>query len=260
MSRLLRGALGGLLAATSAAGGACDPASFLVAIDPGHSPREPGALSARGRGEYRFNDDLADVLVAELAKAGLKNVLLTRERGDDIALLQRTAAANRHSARLFISLHHDSVQPHYLVPWEVDGQRRFYSDAFSGYSLFYSQKNADPGASLAFARLLGARLRAAGFVPTPHHADPIRGEHRELVDPGRGIYRFDGLAVLRSARMPALLVEAGVIVNRRDEALLREPARQHAFARVIAQAVADFCDAEDGRATQAPMNTGGRHG
>lgn len=41
--------------------------------------------------------------------------------------------------------------------------------------------------------------------------------------------------------MPALLVEAGIIVNREDEPRLGAPACQRKFARVITQAVADFC-------------------
>ena len=237
-----RCALCALLAGgTAAAAAACDPAAFLVAVDPGHTPRRPGAVSARGIPEYRFNDDLAGVLVGELAKAGFRDVLLTRKPGSEIALLQRTAAANRRGARLFLSIHHDSVQPRYLAPGDVDGRRRSYSDAFSGYSLFFSRENADPDASLAFARLLGTRLRTSGFTPTLHHAEQIGGENRELVDAQRGIYRFDALAVLKSARMPALLVEAGIIVNRGDELRLREPAHQRKFARVITQAVADFC-------------------
>ncbi|MFC5477780.1 N-acetylmuramoyl-L-alanine amidase family protein [Massilia suwonensis] len=236
-----RGALCILLAGGTA--GACDPASFPVAIDPGHTPRQPGAASARGIPEVRFNDELAAALVAELAKAGFPNVALTREPGEDISLLNRSAAANRRGARLFVSIHHDSVQPRYLSAWEVDGRRRFYSDVFSGYSLFFSRDNADPASSLAFARLLGTRLRTAGFVPTLHHAQQIQGEKRELVDAWRGIYRFDALVVLKSARMPALLVEAGIIVNRHDEPSLREPAQQRAFAHRIALAVADFCEA-----------------
>jgi N-acetylmuramoyl-L-alanine amidase len=229
-----------LLAGSTA--GACDPASFPVAIDPGHTPRQPGAASARGIPEVRFNDELAAALVAELDKAGFPNVALTREPGVNISLLNRTAAANRRGARLFVSIHHDSVQPRYLSAWEVDGRRRFYSDVFSGYSLFFSRNNTEPSASLAFAQLLGTRLRTAGFVPTLHHAQKIPGENRELVDAWRGIYRFDALAVLKSARMPALLVEAGIIVNRHDESRLREPARQRVFAHMIAQAVADFCE------------------
>jgi N-acetylmuramoyl-L-alanine amidase len=42
-----------------------------------------------------------------------------------------------------------------------------------------------------------------------HHAEPVAGESRELIDRALGIYRYDELAVLRTATMPAVLFEAG---------------------------------------------------
>ena len=40
-------------------------------------------------------------------------------------------------------------------------------------------------------------------MPTFHHAEPIKGENRELVNRDLGIYRFDDLIVLKSAATPA---------------------------------------------------------
>ena len=54
---------------------------------------------------------------------------------------------------------------------------------------------------------------AAGEKPSLYHAEPIAGENRPLLDRRLGVHRFDGLAVLKTATMPAVLVEAGVIVN-----------------------------------------------
>jgi N-acetylmuramoyl-L-alanine amidase len=38
------------------------------------------------------------------------------------------------------------------------------------------------------------------------------------------VHYFDNLAVLKTARIPALLFEAGVIVNRDEELRMRDPA------------------------------------
>jgi N-acetylmuramoyl-L-alanine amidase len=113
-----------------------------------------------------------------------------------------------------------------------------YSDRFRGYSLFVSRQNAQPEASLACARAVGAALQQAGFVPTAHHAEPIEGENRPWADQARGVYFYDGLRVLRTAPMPALLVEAGVIVHREEARAAASDAYRARFAAALAQGLA----------------------
>jgi N-acetylmuramoyl-L-alanine amidase. len=43
---------------------------------------------------------------------------------------------------------------------------------------------------------------------------------RLLVDPEAGVYRYDQLIVLRQTHVPAVLLEAGSIINRNEELLL----------------------------------------
>ncbi|MDQ7833524.1 MAG: N-acetylmuramoyl-L-alanine amidase [Desulfovibrionaceae bacterium] len=249
MSRLVQTVLVLLLFAipVQAASGVGRPAKSLAdtvaAVDVGHSPKRPGATSARGVPEYRFNLELARRVVAELRAAGLVRAFLLDEAGTDIPPAGRAALANRKKADILISIHHDSVQPHYLATWPFDGRQRKYCDRFSGYSLFFSAKNPAAAASIDLGKSIGESLRSAGFTHTTHHAEAIPGENRELIDPERGLYRYDGLAVLYRARMPAVLVEAGVIVNRDEETALADPARQERMARAIAQGVATYAAA-----------------
>ena len=86
---------------------------------------------------------------------------------------------------------------------------------FAGFSIFVSQRNPRYEESLRCAKAIGEALVAAGEKPSLYHAEPIAGENRPLLDRRLGVHRFDGLAVLKTATMPAVLVEAGVIVNRR---------------------------------------------
>jgi N-acetylmuramoyl-L-alanine amidase len=53
---------------------------------------------------------------------------------------------------------------------------------------------------------------------------------RELVDATNGVYRYDQLIVLRTTQMPAVLLEAGSIVNRKEELELAKPDRGGAHA------------------------------
>jgi len=221
----------------------CDPAAFPLVVDAGHGPRRLGAQSARGVPEYVFNRRLAEQVVAALRAAGFDRADLLDPVGEDLAPAARAARANARQARLLVSIHHDAVQPRYLDGWTVDGRSQHYSDRFAGYALFYSGTSRQAGPSLELARLIGRELRRAGLAFTRHHAEPIPGENRTLVDDAVGVYRYDGLAVLRQATMPAVLVEAGIIVNREEELALAGPVRQQATAAAIARGVAAFCRA-----------------
>ena len=211
----------------------------LVAIDVGHSEPRPGATSARGRPEYLFNRDFAIVLSDALKEQGIRSFFLdSRKKKRDPE--QRSRLAARDGASIMISIHHDSAQPQYLEPWEYDRKKLRYCDKFHGYSLFYSSLGRKPTPSLSLAKSIGQRLIEAGFMPTPHHAEPIKGENREFVDPERGVYRFDHLRILKSATMPAALLECGVILHRTEELLCMNPRRMRRMAKAVARGIADF--------------------
>ncbi len=117
----------------------------------------------------------------------------------------------------------------------MDGKTRRYSDRFSGFSLFVSRRNPRFAQSLACASALGAALRAASFTPSTHHAEPISGENRPFADRENGVHEFDDLVVLRAATQPAVLFEAGIIVNRADELRLQQPATQARIAAALTE-------------------------
>lgn len=220
---------------------ACGKKAFAIAIDVGHTLRNPGALSARGVAEFYFNRTVAVRLHQELLERGFTQAFLINERGADISLRDRTSFAASRGADVFLSVHHDSVQPHYLASWTYDGVEGQYSDRFAGYSLFVSSKNRSREQSVALARSLGTEFRRNLFTPTLHHAEKIKGESRLLLDAYLGIYRYDDLAVLRTATMPAVLVENGVIVNRNEEILLRNPVYQRMLVLSLAEGLETYC-------------------
>ncbi|KAF0811935.1 hypothetical protein IGB42_03477 [Andreprevotia sp. IGB-42] len=197
-------------------------AAPLLAVDVGHSRNKPGATSASGKHEFDFNAALAKRVTDALAADG-NVVRLIGAEGDIDVLTERTQRAA--GADFLLSIHHDSVQPQYLPQ----------AGRFAGYSLFVSRKNADPQASLACALQLADALQAAGMRPTLHHAEAVAGENRPLADAARGIYWFDDLVVLKTASQPAVLLEAGVIVNPQQEAWLALPATRTLIATAVAR-------------------------
>ena len=232
-------------AAAAPADANCPRATFRVVIDVGHTIDVPGALSARGMPEYAFNLQLGKNIKQALNDAGFdKTTLLITSKAPPTGLVERAVIANRIPADLFIAIHHDSVPDNLLETWEYAGHESHFSDRFQGYSIFVSKDNGDRNGSLGFGRLLGKELQAHGLGYTPHYTLALMGRHRrELVDAEAGVYRFDQLVVLRGTRMPAVLFEAGSIINRQEEAEMASPERRSLISAAAAAAVEDFCAA-----------------
>lgn len=195
-----------------------------MAVDVGHHYGAPGVTSAGGIAEIEFNLALAYEVREALHAAGLA-VRLIGERGGHAVLAERTRDAA--GADLFVSLHHDGVQPQHLPA----------AERFSGYSLFVSRRNPQLARSLACASAIGSEMRAAGFRPSRYHAEPVAGDNRPFADEENGVHFYDSLAVGRTAPMPSVLVEAGVIVNAAEEARMRDAGVRRRIAQAIARGV-----------------------
>jgi N-acetylmuramoyl-L-alanine amidase len=227
----------------------CKPERFKIALDVGHTVENQGATSARGVKEYVFNLRLAKDMEKALKDAGFSQTHLFITPGATRAqLFKRVARANALGVDLFVSIHHNDVQERYKEKWEHEGESRAYSDQFSGHSLFVSRENPRLADSLAFGRLLGIALKEQGLVYTRHHLEDVPGERRQLLDPDAGVYRYDRLVVLMHTKVPAVLVEAGIIVNRAEELLLETPEHRGRIAQAVLAAVNSFCVREQGKA------------
>jgi N-acetylmuramoyl-L-alanine amidase len=66
-------------------------------------------------------------------------------------------------------------------------------------------------------------MLAIGEKPSLYHATPIQGENRPLIDKRLGVHEYDDLIVLKTAPIPAVLVEIGVIANPDEERRLSQP-------------------------------------
>ncbi len=218
-------------AARAAGPDAPPPSARYIVVDTGHTPAHPGATGASGRVEYRYNLDLSTAVADTLIAHG-DRVLRTSADGREIALDQRSTQAP--DANLFVSIHHDSMQQQFI---DAERQREFH-----GFAVFVSERNPHYAESLRCAKSIAEHLLAAGERPSLYHAQPIKGENRPLIDPQLGIHRFDDLVVLRTAPIPAVLVEAGVIVNPDEEKRLAQRDTIQRLGAAIAGGI-DACTA-----------------
>ena len=148
-------------------------------------------------------------------------------------------------ADVFLSIHHDSAQRKFFTPWIHEGKQRFFADQFSGFSLFVSRENPKFDASVRLAEQIADVWLAVGVSRTLHHAAPINGENRELLDRRRGIYEAPFL-VVREAKLPAVLVEVGVLVNRDEELRLETAAYRKRMQVALLDALKHFCGVDKG--------------
>ncbi len=202
----------------------------LVAVDVGHGVKDSGALSARGRPEFEFNQVFAGVLADALRSRQL-NVSEINFAGDIGSLAARPAQAR--GSDFFISIHHDSISEAWLQFWDWDGREASYTEVKRGYGIFVSAQNPDLSTSLRCASTIGAMLRRAGFVPSTWH-----GRRHLAADAENGVWYYDNLVVLYRTTLPAVLFEAGVIKHREEELELRDPERQARMADAVATGIA----------------------
>jgi N-acetylmuramoyl-L-alanine amidase len=224
-------------------GATCDRAAFRLVLDVGHTAQVPGAKSARGAHEFDFNLRLAKLIEKQLVDADFAKTVLRVTDGPALqSLARRVTRANAAHADLLLSIHHDSVPDSMLEKWDYNGEPHSFSDRFKGHSLFVSYENRDRRGSQQFARLLGLALKSRGLQYTPHYTEKIMGRRRrELIDAEAGVYRYDQLVVLRHPNMPAVLLEAGSIINRDEELLMGTPEHQAVIAAAVLEAVEGFC-------------------
>jgi N-acetylmuramoyl-L-alanine amidase len=140
---------------------------------------------------------------------------------------------NNLNKDLLIAIHHGSVQKQYI-------QKNIYGCPTSkhgrGFSIFISRNNKYYDKSLAYAKALGNGLLDQGLYPSLHHTEKIKGENKEAVDVRLGIYISNDLRILNDSKYPALLLEAGVIVNPIEDIEVRS----NKFRSKISNAILDL--------------------
>jgi N-acetylmuramoyl-L-alanine amidase len=223
---------------------ACDPSKFRIALDVGHTPESEGAMSARNVAEFIFNRRLGQRIEQQLKAEGFAETrLLVTEGKARRSLVKRVAAANDLRANLFLSIHHDSVPDKFLENWEFEGKKSHFSDRFSGYSVFVSRNNPDFKASLLFAELVATEMKARGLQYAQQYSQAIMGRNQHpLLNKETGVYSYDKLIVLKSTQMPAVLLEAGSIINRDEELMMDSAERRSLISSGVTAAVKALCD------------------
>lgn len=171
--------------------GAADPVvsrgderkTFKVVIDAGHGGSDTGAIVS-GVYEKTLNLDIAKRLQALLKAEGIKTYM-TRTGDTTLGLYERSGLANSVNADLLVSIHHNAQRE----KWVAGSMTLYYP---------YGGNSKGELSAKAFASIIQDKL--SGAIGT-----------KDL-----GIIARPKLAVLRTAKMPAVITELGYMTNRTE--------------------------------------------
>jgi len=213
---------------------------LIVAIDAGHGGQDPGAVGPTGKREKDVTLAMARELARQVdATPGLK-AFLVRDRDVFLPLPMRAQRARQAKADIFISIHADAAENrsargssvYVLSTKGASSQRaRWLADKENAADLvggvrLQQTENVLAGVLLDLAQ--SGHMRAS--EDAAHH---VLGGLKQVGNNHKPNIERANFAVLRTADMPAMLVETAFISNADEEKRLIDPA----FQRKVAGAV-----------------------
>ena len=193
-----------------------------ICLDPGHGGRDAGNHAA-WHYEKVYTLALAAELRDQLRQAGF-DVIMTRTKDTFVELPDRPALANRRNADLFVSLHFNATP---VGKNEVEGPQTYCITPVGASSTDAQGEGSNHGPTAANRHddesLLLAYQIQKSLVGTLDAND--RGVRRA---------RF---AVLRDARMPAVLIEGGYMTNPYEGKKIYSTAYRRQMAQAIVKGI-----------------------
>ena len=213
---------------------------FVIAIDPGHGGRDPGAIGRKGTREKDVALSVGKKMKTLINRSSGYRAILTREGDRFLSLRNRVKKAREAEADIFVSLHADS----------------FKSPNVKGASVYALSLN---GASSEAARIIAEKENASdliGGISLDDKDDLIASVLLDLsqsatiqdsLELGSDVLskigkvsklnnkkvQQAGFAVLKAPDMPSILIETAFLSNPAEEKKLRNPKHQHRLAKAV---------------------------
>ncbi|MFA5150085.1 MAG: N-acetylmuramoyl-L-alanine amidase [Candidatus Omnitrophota bacterium] len=215
-----------------------------VVVDAGHGGKDPGAIGRTGLKEKDVNLDIARRLALLLRSQGVE-VVMTRNSDKYIPLDGRVRISNNSKADLFVSIHSNANRAKSMNGFEVYYVALSRNDAkravFSARNAHLNLDNAVFASnSLELKAMLWDMLYAYDRAESIQLARSIcRSVDNNLNIRVIGVKdaRYE---VLRGARIPAVLVEAGFLSNYNEERMLKSSYYRQKMAESIMDGIRDY--------------------
>lgn len=225
---------------------AIDSSKKVVVIDPGHGGEDLGGVGDSGVYEKDVVLDIAKRVQSLFQENANFQIVLTRTGDSFIPLEKRTAFANNANAKLFLSLHVNSLEDK-----KTSGLEFYVLDSTTDEAVIRlsqlenstAEKDDSSDVSLIVSELvqkgkLEDSLRSAAIFQKSlmQTIKTVEWKTKNL-----GIKKGP-FFVLMGAHMPALLLELGFISNESDEEALLQDEVRDALAEGIKKGIIEYLD------------------
>ena len=218
------------------------PRMIIVAIDPGHGGKDPGAIGYQGTYEKDVTLAIARKLKERIDKEPNMRAILTRNGDYYISLPQRRINARRANADLFVSIHADANPKTHAhgssvftlsehgatsttASWLANKENSVDNDLMGGIDITSKSKDIkELLLDLSLNATINDSVKLAEHVLK--HLSDINHLHKRNVEQA-------GFAVLKSPDIPSILVETAFLSNPKEEEKLRTQHYQNKMADAV---------------------------
>ena len=201
----------------------------VIVVDPGHGGEDSGARKY-GTIEKDVVLSFSLKLRDKLAASGIYKVLMTRDSDVFVPLEERRRFAERNQAALFIAIHADYTQRASARGATIYSLRPHVADALRRSAEAEMRDSVLSGKQVALAKQVDADVDALRGILTEKARDLIERNQMRTSVFARSVIDFVGsttnlmenpdrsaaFVVLKTAKVPAILLELGYITNLKD--------------------------------------------
>lgn len=241
----------------------------VIVIDPGHGGVDSGAVnSSFGVTEKHLVLNIARQLQKRLDETGRYRVLLTRSKDTYVSLGQRVRFARDNSARLFISLHADSLGSrdgdvrgatiYTLSDRASDVEAQRLADSENKADMIAGLDLSEEPADVAGILFDLAQRETRNF--SAHFARTLAGEVSSAARLHKSPLKSAGFKVLKAPDVPSVLFELGYLSSAKDLELMTSADWQANVTEAMTAAVDAYFAAQkplDGTPVALPASVDG---
>lgn len=225
---------------------------FIIAVDPGHGGKDPGAIGKNGVREKNVTLAIAKALAGYINSNKIFRAVLIRDRDIFVDLDRRSEIARRKKADILISIHADSVassssSARGVSVWVLSGNRaerenkkllrdNKQNKLIGGAGEVISGSEQNPYLAATILDMSSSTSRSEGYLLGNEILNSL-GKFTRL---RKTSPIHASLAVLKAPDIPSLLIETGFLSNSTEELQLSKPNYQKQIAYHIFKGIEEY--------------------